>query len=291
MQIAPERFASRRDTIAFLICIVLSVAGRVAPVDVQRDIASAITSTVLAPFLAIQEQVSLALGARTDFLEDVAVYDSITALAQQTRLLAVENERLRELLDLSDRLPVQHVSAEVLYQADPRDGLALVISAGSIDGVKLEDPVVAPGGIVGVVKLVQSTTSTVLVWMDTEFRASAVIDVGGEEIFGIVAAGGSAGLDTWLMELRGVAFRGEVPVGATVRTSGQGIVLAEGINLGGVYPAGIPIGTVTDVGEEREGWSRTYQVKPAVNPLSLSHVIVLTGPAWEVGVAFEDNRP
>ena len=59
MQIAPERFASRRDTLAFLICIVLSLAARVAPVEVQRAVASGITETVLAPFLAIQEQVEL----------------------------------------------------------------------------------------------------------------------------------------------------------------------------------------------------------------------------------------
>jgi hypothetical protein len=47
---------------------------------------------------------------------------------------------------------------------------------------------------------------------------------------------------------------------------------------------------VLDVAEEREGWSRTYRIRPAVNPMSLSHVIVLTESTSEVGIAFEGSE-
>jgi len=281
VQIAPERFASRRDTLAFLICIVLSLAARVAPVEVQRAVASGITETVLAPFLAIQEQVELMKGAGARVTQMAAAHDSISAIAFQSLALREENERLRELLDLSARMTVQHVSAEVLPQSLPTDGMTLRISVGRSHGVDVMDPVIAPGGIVGVIQQSDPSTSVVLVWTHPDFRASAM--TGDGTIFGIVAARGSEGPYTALMELRGVPFRQDVAMGSIVYTSGRGI------GLGGVYPRGIKIGTVMAVGEERrEGWSSTYVVRPAVHPASLSHVVVLTGTIADVSPVFED---
>ena len=45
--------------------------------------------------------------------------------------------------------------------------------------------------------------------------------------------------------------------------------------LGGVYPKGIPIGTVTGVVREQAGWERVYRLLPAANPGSVTHVLVL----------------
>ena len=53
---------------------------------------------------------------------------------------------------------------------------------------------------------------------------------------------------------------------------------------------GIPIGIVQATAEESEGWSRTYVVRPFVQPGSLSHVVVLVGAGGSVGPAFE-SRP
>ena len=281
MQIAPERFASRRDTLAFLICIVLSLAARVAPVEVQQAVASGITGTVLAPFLAIQEQVELMKGAGARVTQMAAAHDSISAIALESVALREENERLRELLDLSARMTVQHVSAEVLPQSLPTDGMTLRISVGRSHGVKVMDPVIAPGGIVGVIRQSGPSTSVVLAWTHPDFRASAM--TGDGTIFGIAAQRGSEGPYATLIELRGVPFRQDVPMGSLVYTSGRGV------GLGGVYPRGIKIGTVMAVGEEgREGWSSTYVVRPAVHPASLSHVIVLTGTVGDVSHVFED---
>jgi cell shape-determining protein MreC len=45
--------------------------------------------------------------------------------------------------------------------------------------------------------------------------------------------------------------------------------------LGGVFPRGIPLGTVEGPLSEAEGWERTYLVRPAVHPSEAGHVIVL----------------
>jgi rod shape-determining protein MreC len=49
--------------------------------------------------------------------------------------------------------------------------------------------------------------------------------------------------------------------------------------LGGVYPTGIPVGTVIGQAPEETGWERIYVLRPASNPESASHVLVLIQPS------------
>ncbi len=86
-----------------------------------------------------------------------------------------------------------------------------------------------------------------------------------------------------LLELRGVAYRDSIPAGTRVVTSG----------LGGVFQPGIPIGTVIGVSREEAGWERTYLVRPAANPASEDHVLILKTPhTGSVAGAFsQDSTP
>jgi len=52
-------------------------------------------------------------------------------------------------------------------------------------------------------------------------------------------------------------------------------VLSSG--LGGVFPKGIPIGSVVGTIREEAGWERVYRLRPAANPGSAPHVLVLVG--------------
>ena len=69
------------------------------------------------------------------------------------------------------------------------------------------------------------------------------------------------------LELRGVPYRDSVPLGTLVLSSG----------LGGVFPKGIPVGTVVGTIREEAGWERVYRLRPAANPGSVPHVLVLVG--------------
>jgi rod shape-determining protein MreC len=85
-----------------------------------------------------------------------------------------------------------------------------------------------------------------------------------EGAFGIVQAHLGTGSSRYLLELHGVPFRSSLKPGTLIVSSG----------IGGVYPRGIPIGTV--LGElGNEGWARTYLVRPAVLPSDVGSVIVL----------------
>jgi cell shape-determining protein MreC len=60
--------------------------------------------------------------------------------------------------------------------------------------------------------------------------------------------------------------------------------------LGDVYPRGIPLGSILQVGTEGGGWSRTYLVRPIVHPAEVTHVIiVLSGSTGDLGVPFRSS--
>ncbi len=56
--------------------------------------------------------------------------------------------------------------------------------------------------------------------------------------------------------------------------------------LGGVYPAGIPVGRIRGVIDDREGWSRSFLLEPAVHPATVSHVLILLAEADDLSHLF-----
>src|SRR5712691_2637596 len=266
MALGADRYASRGDTFAFLGCVLLSVAAMSLPERIRDPLARSLRQTVLAPFLALQQQTELLSASLARYDAVVAQRDSAALAATFLPELRGENVRLRGLLGLGTRLGSGYVPAEVLRASEPTSPLTFVVSAGKKQGVKPLSAVVSPEGLVGIVSSVDLQTSVVVSWAHPEFRASAMAADGS--IYGIVAPHGTEGPRTWLLELQGVAYRQLVPEGTTILTSG----------LGGVLPRGIPIGTVVRAAGEAEGWERTYLVRPAVHPAAVTHVMILTGP-------------
>jgi rod shape-determining protein MreC len=266
MAIGTDRYASRADTLLFIGCVALSLAALSLPDQWRNPLAQGLRQTVLAPFLILQRQTELLAAARSRYDGVVAQRDSSALAATFLPELRSENTRLRGLLGLSSRLGGGYVSAEILHQPEPTNPLSFVVSAGRREGVRPLSAVVSPEGLVGLVATVDEHSSVVLSWAHPEFRASAIAADGS--VVGIAAPHGADGPRVWLLELQGVLYRQQVPTGTVIVTSG----------LGGVFPRGIPIGTVVGPAGEAKGWGRTYLVRPAVHPAALSHVMILTSP-------------
>ncbi len=58
--------------------------------------------------------------------------------------------------------------------------------------------------------------------------------------------------------------------------------------LGGVYPRGIPIGTIDGVSDYQGAWRKSYWLRPDVLPGSVTHVLVPVGTPPEDGIAWPD---
>ena len=264
MAFRAERYGTRADTVVFVACLLLSLTALALPEGLRAPIAGGLRGTVLYPFLTLEHRSVEAAESHQRLTDLRAQRDSLALAATFLPDLTAENERLRALLGLGSRLGYGFVTAEVLHQAGLSDGLTLVLSAGRAEGVQPLAPVVTADGLVGMVRAVDEHTSVALAWTHPDFRASAMVE--GRRIYGIVAArrGEAAGE---LMELHGVAYRDLLGGGVRVVTSG----------LGGVFPRGIPLGTVQGMLSESAGWERTYVLRPAVHPVEASHVMVL-GP-------------
>jgi len=264
MALGADRYATRGDTFLFVVTLALSLVAMSLPPGTRDPIASSLRRTVLWPFLQLQSRSEQLRMSRAQFAEVEAQRDSATLAAGELSEVRAENARLRAMLGLGARLGSGFVPAEVLHQATATDRFTVVISAGSKRGVQLLAPVVAPDGLLGFVSTTEAATSVVATWAHPEFRASGMAADGS--VYGILEPHGSSG-SVWLLELSGVPYRQQVPVGTRILTSG----------LGGVLPRGIPIGTVVGTAGETE-WDRTYLVRPAVPPGSVTHVMVLTSP-------------
>lgn len=252
----------------FAVCTALSITALLLPASLTGSVATTVRETLLAPLVLLQQRAEEGRTSRARFQAAIAERDSAAMLAQEVPALTGENERLRALLGLGRRPDGRrHLAAEVLRQTLPTDGRTLLLSVGEREGARPYLPVITDQGLLGVVASAGRTTSVATTWAHPEFRVSAVTENG--EVLGIVAPSANTDPSLAALEFRGVAYRDTVPDGTLVMTAG----------LGGVYPRGIPVGRVLGVRREELGWERVYRLVPAVNPGTVSHVLLVVTPA------------
>ena len=279
MGFAPDRSTHRRDTLSFILCVVLSITALFVPQSWGDTVTSTVRQTILVPVIWLQQAAEQGRTSRARFLAVMQERDSAALAARSLTTLEAENRQLRGLLQLGQRLRTSYIPAEVLHQTLPTDGRTILLSAGSDQGVRPFSPVLSEDGLVGVIRTVEPKWSIAMTWAHQEFRAGAFTEEG--TVFGIVAPATSS--SEALLELRGVPYRDSIIPGTRVVASG----------LGGVFPRGIPLGTVKGVLREEKGWERTYLLEPAAHPMTISHVVILSTPGdTTAGRAFiRDSAP
>jgi rod shape-determining protein MreC len=257
------RSNTRVDLIVLATCIVLALAARALPNTMRDPVATGMRRSFLAPLVLLQERAEkgrqslLSADAKQTYL------DSLSLGSMKAGSLEGENDRLRKLMGLGSRLRWGFVPAEALHGRGVRDETTVILSAGSRAGVSRFSPVIAPEGLVGVVDQVDPTMSHAMLWTHPDFRVSAMSPDGSA--FGIAQAHLTGATGGYLLELRGVPFRATLKPGSVIVSSGWG----------GVWPRGIPVGTVLQEIKTSEGWARTYLLRPAVNPADVYSVMIL----------------
>lgn len=259
----PIRSNTRIDLIVLAACIVLSLAARALPDTMRDPVATGMRRSFLAPLVMLQERSEKGRQSLLSAEAKQGHLDSLSLDAMKAGSLEGENERLRKLIGLGSRVRWGFVPAEALHGRGIRDETTVILSAGSRVGVSRLSPVIAPEGLVGVVDQVDPTMSHAMLWTHPDFRVSAMSPDG--TAFGIAQAHLTSATGGYLVELRGVPFRATLKPGALIVSSGWG----------GVWPRGIPVGTVLEEIKTSEGWARTYLLRPAVNPADVYSVMIL----------------
>jgi rod shape-determining protein MreC len=189
--------------------------------------------------------------------------------AIQSEFALQENVYLRRQLRYIDgpRFPADFdpIATEVIGRPGVAFAQAIVVAAGSDDGVRILDPVVTLDGLVGLVTRVTSDTARIQLLTDEEAAASAVdLRTGADGI--VRHARGTR--ETLVLDR--VRKQDVIGLGDEVVTSGW---RAGGLNS--VYPKGIPIGRVSSVGQTDTDLFQQVQIDPYVDFGSLDAVIVL----------------
>lgn len=257
------RSNTRFDLIVLSGCVLLALAARALPNTMRDPVATGMRRTFLAPLVMLQERAERGRQSLLQADAKQAHLDSLSLASMRAGELETENERLRKLIGLGARIRYGFIPAEALHGRGIRDETTVILSAGSRAGVSRLSPVIAPEGLVGVVDQVDPTMSHAMLWTHPDFRVSAMSPDG--TAFGIAQAHLTGDIGSYLIELRGVPFRATLKPGALIVSSGWG----------GVWPRGIPIGTVLQEIKTSEGWARTYLLKPAVNPADAYSVMIL----------------
>jgi rod shape-determining protein MreC len=221
------------------------------------------------PFRDVYNWADSLLDARSEAERLREENQELRQRAIQSEFALRENVYLRELFQYIDgpRFPddFDPVGAEVFGRPDGAFTQAIVISAGSENGIRANDPVVTADGLVGVVTRVTSRTARVQLLTDEEAAASAIDLRTGAT--GIVrhARGTRETLVLDRVRKEDVVRRGHEIVTAGWRAG----------SLSSLYPKGIPIGKVTSVGQTDTDLYQQIQIDPYVDFGSLDAVLVL----------------
>jgi rod shape-determining protein MreC len=180
---------------------------------------------------------------------------------RQVTDIARENEELRKLLGLSDRLNLKTVTVRVTGVGPSNFEHTVFIDRGSSSGLRADMPVVAGAGLVGRIVEVSRRTARILLLVDPSSAVAARLATNGETGVAEGTGGNELRLDLFDAEA-GVA------IGDEVVTSGY---------EGGVYPPGIPIGTVKRIEPRGNALARRAFISPFVDFTGLDFLLIVVG--------------
>ncbi len=172
-----------------------------------------------------------------------------------------ENESLRKLLGIRDRYNLDTVAAQVIGVSPSNFERTVFIDRGSRAGVKKDMPVIAGDGLVGRVIRVGPSTSEILLLIDRTSAVASRVVPSGET--GLLEGDGS---ENTKLEL----FNPDAKLGVGDR------VVTSGYDRG-LYPPGIPIGTVVSAPPAQSNLSRVVAIQPYVDFSSLDYVLLIIG--------------
>ena len=180
----------------------------------------------------------------------------------QVEQLTLENQRLRELLTMRERVTTLATGAQVLYDtADPYTR-KVVIDRGQTHGILPGSPVIDDSGVLGQVTRVYPLVSEVTLLVDRD-QAIPVLNA-RTGVRGVAYGQPSANGDG--LELRYTLANADIEPGDLLTTSG----------VDGVYPPGLSVARVREVERRAESSFTRIGCDPTARVSGALHVMVLT---------------
>ena len=183
-----------------------------------------------------------------------------SARSQQVDQLLIENQNLRQLLDLKTTVATPSQVAEVLFDVPDPYNQRIVIDKGQTKDVALGSPVIDAGGVVGQVTRVYPLTAEVTLLTDRDQSIPVMNSRTGARNI----SNGSLLAGMPLIELKFVPASADVKEGDLLTTSG----------IDGVYPAGLQVGRISHIERRVDISFARIHARPLAE-LKGRHVLVL----------------
>lgn len=177
-----------------------------------------------------------------------------------------ENQRLRGLLAFKEDTGHSTMTARVIGMDPTSLFKTITIGKGSADGVSKGMAVVANEGVVGRVLNSSAESSRVLLITDRNSNVDTLIQRSRDRG---IAEGGDFGL----LQFKYLPRSADAAEGDLLVTSG----------VGGVFPKGLIIGSISKLDKGAGGIFLYAEIKPAVNFSKLEEVLVITNSPREIG--------
>jgi rod shape-determining protein MreC len=248
-----------------LVLLTVQTRGHAAP---AADLIALVTAPVQKALTAIHRA---SFGVWTTYLDWKNVRTENHRLRDENQRLRVEalvvtetlqeNGRLRRLLDLRTRMPLDTLPGEIIAREWGGWVRSLTVNRGTSEGVATQTPVIVPDGLVGRVVRVRPGASVVQLLNDPASTVGAMVqrtrtaglvegDPGGAVRFKYMARDGAG-----------------IVVGDILVTSGQG----------NVFPKGLPVGRVIAIEDKGSALFHFAVLAPVVDFGRVEEVLLLTG--------------
>ena len=224
-----DLFTQRHGIVAFVFFLVLGLLMRQAPVPIRESIVSTAISTLYFP---AQRIVSAMGHYKSIAQENEQLKEENARLRQETfhaREGLQELARLHTLVRFDDKWDYPIVTARVVGHNPGRFLTTMVINRGVEHGVKENMPVFSMNGLVGKISKLTTNHSRVQLLVDPNLKLSVM-----DRRTRVVG---------FLESMDGRRLTAMIPTHAGVHT-GDTLVTS---GLGGIFPKGIPVGTVKEI--------------------------------------------
>lgn len=251
-----------------LLVVFSALGGWTSPLS---SVASSVVTPVQQGFNSTWEYITNLFSAPSRIreleLENAELREQIAELTEaktEYETAIVENEFYKDYLGLKEDHEDFEFCAAKVVSIDPVDAYgAFSINMGSLNGISPYDPVITAEGLVGYVKSVSLTSSTVVTVLDPTVKAGAY-DTRTDDS-GIIV--GSAKLaKNGQCRMNDLTRDCTVAIGDSIVTSGGG----------GIFPEGLMVGTVNTMGQDVGDIMYYAVIDPAVNFEKLRNVMVIT---------------
>src|ERR1051326_8580096 len=270
---APVDVIPRRPTLLFIVVlgllfILMSLSTRTRYVGETRTL---FERTVMMVFSPVPKLVNWIGGTGSDMYhgyldmrrsvaENVALHHKVADLtAENLKLRQTDSDlrRLRALLGYSEQFQLQTTMAEAIMLDTSGRFKSMVLDRGSATGIGVNDAVVNANGLIGRVVLTTNDMAKVQLVIDSNCSVGVLLERTRRQ--GVLRGDGTRNAQLY-----------DIPSLADVQPGDQ--VLTAGID--GIYPKGIPVGTVVTA-EKGPELFKNILVKPSVDFGSIEEVIVI----------------